>query len=117
MSNARYGVPEIHEEPLPHQLNGRSYSLKAAIRSLADTGKLEGLEGEVSRELQLRTGKSVSRNAFLLPWDVQCRSLNMTTGAGGVATYRGAILDILRAKLSLAQFGATVLPDCRGGKL
>src|SRR5215831_12289216 len=36
----------------------RSYSLRQAILNAADDGKLYGVEGEVSREIELKTGRT-----------------------------------------------------------
>src|SRR3954454_21124767 len=101
-------------EPLPHHSAAHSYSLGRAVRFLADPARrgraLPGLEGEVSAEIALRSGRNPQ--GFFVPLDVQCRAFNLAAGAGGLANIvQREWVDVLRAKLLTTRFGATLLTD------
>jgi HK97 family phage major capsid protein len=125
-------------DPLPHQepRNLGRYSVLRAILTLADRGKLDGIEGEVSAELIKRRagviGRSVPANGFVMPYDLpvdlrsaaigrtrygdpQYRAFDTTAGAGGIplildTTY----IEILRNRMVTRQAGARVLTDMSG---
>lgn len=116
----------FNSDPLPHQLpeNRGRYSIGRAIACLSVSGNLDGLEGEVSCELGKRYDRNIplngcpGANGFFVPWDVECRSLNQTTGAGAITTVLPRpIIDVLRAKLVVGQLGASVFPDLSGGMM
>jgi hypothetical protein len=111
--------PQI-DDPLPHQAPGGKgrYSLGKALRQAAEvggsrtTGKLDGLELEVSQELARRSGKPPQ--GFYLPMDApifrqaEHRDLTSSTGTGAVATRTDSarLIDLLRAKSVLGTLGA-----------
>lgn len=110
----------VFGDPLPHHASTRHrYSLINAMRRAADPGnkgRIGGLEGEVSDEIQRRSDRAAS--GFYVPFDapiprdpgVSRRDLNLTTGAGGVATITDAdqLIELLRAKSVCCQLGATM---------
>ncbi len=129
---------ERHGDPLPHteKRNMGKYSLLRAILTMADRGKLDGLEGEVSQELISRrtavTGRTVPANGFVMPYDLpvdlrsaavgrtrygdaQYRTFDTTAGVGGIATVLDTTyIEILRNRMVTKQAGARVLTDMRG---
>lgn len=119
-------------EPLPHHTEKRHpYSLLRAIRLAADKRRVDGLEGEVSAELEKRRGREVRGNGFLMPLDLpivaESRAairdlaekrvgvLNTTVGAGSIPTILDTnFINLLRNRLVVRQAGATVLTDMQG---
>ncbi|MHC5540284.1 phage major capsid protein, partial [Singulisphaera rosea] len=110
------GVNGQERDLLPHHepKNLGKYSLARAIDVRASHRELDGLEGEVSQELAKRYGRNPI--GFFLPWDVQVRSLDTSTGSGGVTQILSPVVDVLRAKSLCASLGALVMPDLRGGR-
>lgn len=111
--------------PLPHQdpANvGRrhQYSLLRAARCLMQKQPVDGLEGEVSRELEKRTNKLAQ--GFLMPYrtsgplgDAEKRALDSTAGTGSVPTVLSKDwIELLRNRLVVRQAGATVIEDLQG---
>lgn len=111
-------------DPLPHQVETRhEYSILRAFRSLMHHRQLDGLEGEVSAEIQRRRGRGTQGNGFVMPLDLPMRSkraesrsgFDTTAGTGGVPTVLDSTyIDILRNRLVIRQAGATVLTDMAG---
>jgi HK97 family phage major capsid protein len=94
-------------------MNIEGYSLTRAIRQ-ASAGRLDGLELEVSRELEIRSG--IAPNGFLIPSNLlaERRAMGVTNdsgiyGAKTVATEKMGFVDALRPLLACAQAGALVL--------
>ena len=116
--------PDVDLEPLPHHdPRAPRYSIGRAIRLLANTrsGRLDGLEGEVSAELEQRYGRNANASGpghkLLVPWDapVQTRAFDTTAGGGGITTRLGPIIDLLRSHALVTMLGAQVVADARGG--
>jgi len=92
----------------------RGYSLCRAITQ-AGQGRLDGLEAEVSREIELREGKAPS--GFWVPHTLltERRSMSVTGGTTGqyggafVATEVVGFIDALRPFLRVLQAGATAM--------
>jgi HK97 family phage major capsid protein len=125
-------------EPLPHNepRNLGKYSLLRAIRVMAARGKLDGIEGEVSAELQLRrkgtSGRAAQADAFTMPYDlpIDVRSAAMgrvryraesragfdtSAGAGGIPTILDTTyIEILRNRMACFAAGARVMADMIG---
>ncbi len=100
----------------------RKYSLFKAIRQMFDHN-LDGVEKEVSDELAKRSGKAP--NGFFFPTDIPTgfdfeaaakRSLNTTTGTGGIATILDVsnFIDALRNATIVNQMGARQLTGLIG---
>ena len=101
---------------LPLRDGRHRYSLARAIRDAADhEGRLTGgLEFEISRELERRTGRAPQ--GFFCPWNAPVEHRNL--GFGGSAGYSGlaaaqatvpdVLIDVLRAKLALDRLGAQI---------
>ncbi|RVJ39193.1 phage major capsid protein [Sinorhizobium medicae] len=92
----------------------RSYSLAKAIKEGA-SGKLTGLEAEMSAEL----GKGREVRGFMVPTDAIFESRAQTVGtpsAGGytVATNMGGLIDRLRPVLAVQGLGASVISGLVG---
>jgi HK97 family phage major capsid protein len=118
------------DDALPHQVPGGKgrYSLGKALRQAAEvggsrtTGKLDGLEAEVSQEIARRSGKAPQ--GFYLPMDApvsrqaEMRDLTSSTGSGAVATRTDSVrlIDLLRAKSVLGTLGAR-MPVVASGNL
>ncbi len=113
--------------PLPHEDRrnvGRRhrYSLMKAIRQMASKGAepLDGIELEVSRELELRSGKLAQ--GFMMPHrtggpltDRERRALDSGTGAGSVPTVlSGDWIELLRNKTRVIEAGAVQVTDLQG---
>lgn len=90
-----------------------NYSLLRAMRG-AMTGKLDGLEGEVSREIEMRTGKKAQ--GFFMPMSMSSnRALDTTAGTGAVGVnLLPDLITLLRNKLILQSVGATIMTDMQG---
>lgn len=94
------------------QLQG--YSLTRAIRQ-ASAGRLDGLEREISDEIQMRSGKTPS--GFYIPHALlgESRAMSVTGGTSGqygggyVGTEVRGFIDALRPLLKIAQAGAEIL--------
>lgn len=119
-------APAIHVDK-----SGRSYSVLKAMSDVAAYGRPQGLEGELSDELQRRTTRKVPSNlwiplgidseirAAMYPrtWrrDGSRRDLTTSTGAGGIYTVpEMPMIDLLRSKLVLKRAGARFLTDLVG---
>jgi HK97 family phage major capsid protein len=125
MSTATFfSGPELRFDPLPHQQpKAPRYSIARAIRQLASTDRLTGLEAEVDAELALRYQRQHRSRApgrrVLIPWDarVESRALDTTVASGGVTVVLDpTIVDILRARTFFGLLGGRIIPDVRGGK-
>jgi len=128
----RQGDPLPHNEPR----NLGRYSLLRAIRIVAERGKLDGLEGEVSQELiRRRQGvihRTVGVDGFVMPYDLpvdlrsaaigrarygtrEQRAFDTTAGAGGIATVLDTTyIELLRNRMVTRAAGARVLTDMQG---
>lgn len=130
--NSRKRRPgKLHEVrsriPLPHE-DARNvgkrhrYSLMKAIRQAASRGSepLDGIELEVSRELEKRTGKAAQ--GFMMPYrtsgpltDREKRALDTSAGAGSIPTILASDwIELLRNKTVVIQAGATQIMDLQG---
>jgi HK97 family phage major capsid protein len=117
-------APAVHAEK-------RTYSILRAIRSAVSGQPLDGLEGEVSKEVERRTGRAAK--GFFLPLgsDPEIRSLmnggrraevrtdtvdlSLTTGAGAIFTHAELpLIDLLRNKLVVKELGAKVMAGMKG---
>jgi hypothetical protein len=108
----------VELDPLPHQADGCRFrfDLRRAIhRLIARPGQLvDGLEGEVSREIAHRTHRTLRGPGVFLPWDtpISARALDATGGAGAIAPRTDrAIIDILRPKFVCMRLGARMATD------
>lgn len=105
----------------------RGYSYFRAITRAAEVGyaNLDGIEGEVSREIARRCGKAPE--GFYLPLGgnpeirdmmypgMEHRDLTTTTGAGTIFNRpESELIDLLRGKLVVRELGATVMTGMRG---
>lgn len=93
------------------QLEG--YSLTRAIRQ-ASAGRLDGLEREISDEIQMRSGKAPT--GFFIPHALlgESRAMSVTGSSGGVggayvATENRGFIDALRPLLKIAAAGAEII--------
>lgn len=90
------------------------YSLTRAIRQ-ASAGRLDGLEREISEEIQMRSGKSPT--GFFIPNALlaETRAMSVTGGTSGqyggayVATESRGFIDALRPLLKIAAAGAEII--------
>jgi HK97 family phage major capsid protein len=114
-------APAIHGDKKP-------YSILRALRLAVDGKALDGLEGEVSKEIEKRTGRRAE--GFFLPTgsDPEIRELmnrgrsaerrgdlTTTTGAGGIFNVPELpLIELLRAKLVVASLGAKYLTGMQG---
>lgn len=91
------------------------YSLMSAIRAAA-TGDWK--DAEFERECSFAVADSIGREArgFFVPFDIQKRVMNVTTGANVIATdhLAGSFIDNLRSKSVLGEAGATILDGLTG---
>lgn len=95
------------------------YSITRAIQMLSENRPLDGLEGELSREMVIRSGKAPgSARAFHVPFAaLENRALSVgatDNGAKTVFTEDGGFIEILRKRLVTAQLGAEVFLDLKG---
>jgi HK97 family phage major capsid protein len=115
-------VRALREAQFPVRRTKHRYSLSRAIRSAiankSSPFKPAGLEGEVSAEIAMRTGRSPQ--GFFMPLDVplEQRIDTTVTGAGAAATRWPPLMfiDVLRAKLVVSALGGqiTTLSSERG---
>ncbi|HSW65200.1 MAG TPA: phage major capsid protein [Dissulfurispiraceae bacterium] len=86
----------------------REYSIVRAMRQIAETGRLSGLEKEASEA----TAKVVRREAkgFFIPQDVMTRTMGVMDSTKGGYTVgqvvSGDLIELLRNKALVAQLGA-----------
>jgi HK97 family phage major capsid protein len=109
------------DDLLPHQVPGaRRYSVGRVLRRLVEGKPVDGLEGEVSLEVERRYARknAVTKGggAVHVPWDarVSSRALDTTAGAGAIVPRTDMLIDVLRSRLVLARLGARFLPDLSG---
>jgi HK97 family phage major capsid protein len=107
------------EALLPHHLPGARYSIGRAISRLVQGRPLDGLEAEVSAEIERRFPRKTpikGGSGVHIPWDVSVssRALDTTAGAGAIVPRTDYLIDVLRAKLVVARLGAVFLPDLTG---
>ncbi len=112
--------------PAIHSNTKRPYSLMRAIRLAADSQPVDGLEGEVSREVQIRSGRTFKGFALPTSSDPEIRAmmyphmetrdnaLTTVTGAGGIFNVPKGFVEYLRPMLVVASLGATVMTDMQG---
>ena len=100
----------------------RNYSLLRAIQCKLDGRPLDGLEGEVSKEIEKRSGKAPQ--GFYIPSNLSIRGerevradLTTTTGSGAVNTLvmYSDFIDILRNASVCGQAGARFLTGLNAG--
>lgn len=105
------------------------FSLLRALRSISTTGRLEGIEKEVSDAAKKHLKRDIKENAILLPEDIlnprfrefdprtSQRAQNVTTATAGgflVPTTLGPMIELLRNKMALANAGITMLNGLTG---
>jgi HK97 family phage major capsid protein len=94
----------------------KRYSVLRAMRRQWDGLAIDGVEGEVSAELQKRHGTAAK--GFYMPSDFSGfnkRALNTTTGTGSVMTTTEAtFIDVLRARCVTGKIGTTFLTNLQG---
>lgn len=114
-------APAVHTDE-----KRRPYSYLRAIRSRVQGMPLDGLEGEVAREIQVRTGKAPM--GILVPTGAdeniremlrygqpERRDLSSVSGSGSIFTVpRLPVIELLRARLVLAKLGADFIPNVQG---
>lgn len=112
-----------HDPVADPEGNGQEYSLMRAVDLVQRNQPLDGYEGEISKEIERRSGKTAT--SFFMPWNLHMRSLSgrnierrdvTSSGAAGlIPTIKGAgMIDILRARMLMSRLGATVLTDMVG---
>lgn len=104
----------------------RRYSIRKALRQLADGDKVDGLEGEVSQEIRRISGDMAKGSrGFSAPYWAfadkrERRDMTATGGSGGdqggamVQRDVGGLIEILRNRLRVRQLGATFLENLQG---
>ena len=94
----------------------KRYSLLNAIRASmsGNWDKEAGFERECSQAIEDDLGKEA--RGFFVPYEVQQRVMNVTTGTDLIATdhLAGSFIDSLRARAVLGEAGATFLPGLQG---
>lgn len=97
----------------------RQFSMVKAIQASASNDwSAAGLEREVSRELQLRENRN--SGGFLVPaaaWQKRAYTAGSASAGGdliGTDHLAGSFVESLRARLAVAQMGATMLPGLVG---
>lgn len=114
------GGTRTDESDLPSNLGltdkeKRNYSMMNAIRA-AVTGNWDkaSFELECSRAIAEELGRDA--RGFFLPFDIQTRVMNATTGAGLIGTDHldGSFIDVLRDNAIVIRAGATVLQGLVG---
>jgi HK97 family phage major capsid protein len=112
------GAPAVHTRE-------HRYSILRAIQALGEKREVKGLEGEVSREISIRTEKQPQ--GFYMPLGnepelrellypkAERRDLTTTTGTGAVFVIPELpFIELLRNKLVLKELGATFLTGMVG---
>jgi HK97 family phage major capsid protein len=121
-----------------HMGNPRRYSICRAASLVVDGRLLDGIEAEVNAEARRGLEREPVGQITVpwdLPWDfrsiasvslsvarriaflsgLQFRDLDTTTGAGAVATVTPpTLIDVLRAKMVMADLGAPILSGLQG---
>jgi len=98
------------------------YSYTRAISKLSTGERLDGVEGEVAAELRAN-GAKASNGGILVPWRIRqteadgMRTLGTGEAAGGavlVDTQKLDMIDLLRSKTRVLEFGARFYPGLVG---
>lgn len=105
----------------------RRYSILRALNLAADRGRIDGLEGEISKEVRRRVPGKTWQGQFSMPIDpdpemrakmypnAQRRDLTAETGAGGIFTVPDLpMIDLLRSRMVAAKLGCTFLTGMQG---
>ena len=127
----RFGDPIREEEPADApavHTKERKYSTIRAMRTaLVEKRSLDGLEGEISRDITLKTG--VSPQGFYIPLGnepdyqqflygkagAETRDLSTSTGGGSIfVTGETPLIEMLRNNLVVKRAGARVITDASG---
>jgi HK97 family phage major capsid protein len=117
--------PETEERDLLENLDSGKvkYSILRAVNLISRNKPLDGLEGEVSKEMEIRSGKAPQ--GFYLPWSlpiVESRQMPEFR-AFDAATYGTTLIpktmsmrmvDVLRKRMVMVPLGATVMADMVG---
>jgi HK97 family phage major capsid protein len=117
----RRSAPLPHEDPANVGTRHR-YSLLRAAKCRFQGRPVDGLEGEVSTELEKRSGKSPL--GFLMPYRTSTavvggerRALDTSAPIGGASVptiLTADWIELLRARMVLMQAGATQIMDLQG---
>jgi HK97 family phage major capsid protein len=131
--------PAIDGGPAIHTGDKPRYSYHRAIEQMAEHGRIDGLEAEISRELEIRIGKKAGSRGFYMPtgqdpiirdasnrWapgtserlarmQAERRDLTTSTGAGSIFNVPELpLIELLRAKLVIKRLCARMLTDMKG---
>ncbi len=92
------------------------YSLLRAIQARINNRSLDGVEAEVSKEIERRSGKAPQ--GFYFPTEIAVNKrtlLNTTTGTGAVGTVTApTFIEVLRNRMITQALGASMLPNMVG---
>ena len=119
--------PDVRSAPLPHEdpsnVGSRHrYSILKAGTCILEKRAVDGLEGEVSKEIAHRTQKTQRGDGFIMPWsqrgprtDRERRTLDSTAGAGAIPTVLDKNwIEILRNRMVIAKAGGKEYHDLQG---
>jgi len=92
------------------------YSLTRAINKLASHQSLDGVEGEINKELQSNMGRRPTGHGLMVPINALLpkRKAALTDNSNTVATEKLGLIGILRERLVVGQMGATILDNLQG---
>jgi len=120
---ANYRAAEPAEErDLLENLDGgkHKYSILKAVECIRSHRPVDGLEAEVSQEIEKRTGKAAT--GFYVPWTLpiygsapEQRAFDSTAGTGLIPKIQArTLVDVLRNRMVMARMGATIMSGMVG---
>jgi HK97 family phage major capsid protein len=95
----------------------RQYSLSRAIMAAADDDwSAAGFEREISEHIRKNMPKDYkARGGFFYPVRAALNTGTATAGGNTVFTQEGDFIDLLRARMKVAELGATIITGLEGG--
>jgi HK97 family phage major capsid protein len=97
------------------------YSLRRALSLHTRGRRVDGLEGEISRDIEIHSGNEAQ--GFFMPWNFKCRGrhklnrrdFTTTTGAGAVGVLVEAeFIELLRNRMVTDELGVKVTHSLKG---
>ncbi len=112
-----YGEKPLGRRSLPYidSIDGRrgdEFSLVRAVRSIVESGRVEGTERNVSLEIAEHANKQIRSKGFFMPFET--RAFNRTSGAGMLTESYGSVIELLRKQSVTGRLGIPFHKELQG---